>query len=409
MEQALSALILDSDFERLEDLLAEFNLFDVLGIARREVQHSALLAWLLNPEGSHGLRDYFLRKFLSLAAAEGHERGIPVPTPIDIDGWSLDSLEVVTERHFTAGTNDHYIDVLLIDESDGFVCLIENKIGSGEHSDQLSRYLDWVEIEYEELAAFPIFLTPDGRQPEEEKDAERYVRIGYGDVCDLITRTLDARVSTISESVATFLEQYVRSLRRRVVKRADNPDDIDLLAYKLYNNHRSAIDRIIAAQSYPFNQMRRIVESAVQQHAQDLQFDSANSGNNCYRYYSKSLEDICELKSGWRWTPSKRIALFEFIFHSNGLVLYLMLGPGLEGTRKRLHKRTRNPGRKFKKDHFNIYRRPILNQQHYREFNSDKLSPEIEQAVKEFYNTDYWPLVNDIRKEFCLDPVSSSV
>ena len=63
-EEALQRLILDGDLERLEDLLAEFNLFDVLSIARQETQHSAFLAWLLDPRGSHGLRDYFLRGFL---------------------------------------------------------------------------------------------------------------------------------------------------------------------------------------------------------------------------------------------------------------------------------------------------------------------------------------------------------
>ena len=69
-EEALQRLILDGDLERLEDLLAEFNLFDVLSIARQETQHSAFLAWLLDPRGSHGLRDYFLRGFLTQAAAE---------------------------------------------------------------------------------------------------------------------------------------------------------------------------------------------------------------------------------------------------------------------------------------------------------------------------------------------------
>ena len=41
--EALEQLVLDEDLERLEDLLAEFNLFDVLKVERREPQHSALL------------------------------------------------------------------------------------------------------------------------------------------------------------------------------------------------------------------------------------------------------------------------------------------------------------------------------------------------------------------------------
>ena len=117
-------LILDPGLERLEDLLADFNLFDVLGIARAELQHSAFLAWLLNPRASHGLRDYFLRTFLAQAAREAHDRGIGDITPFDVDSWKLSDVEVATERH--------HIDILILGREDGFVCLIENKIGSGE-------------------------------------------------------------------------------------------------------------------------------------------------------------------------------------------------------------------------------------------------------------------------------------
>ena len=48
-KDALHALRIDSELERLEGLLAEFNLFDMLGIARSELQHSRVVAWLLVP------------------------------------------------------------------------------------------------------------------------------------------------------------------------------------------------------------------------------------------------------------------------------------------------------------------------------------------------------------------------
>ena len=41
---------------------ADFNIFRLLGVARAEVTtHSAMLAELLNPDGSHGQGDRFLR------------------------------------------------------------------------------------------------------------------------------------------------------------------------------------------------------------------------------------------------------------------------------------------------------------------------------------------------------------
>ena len=212
-QEALQALILDPDLERLEDMLAEFNLFDVLGIARAELQHSAFLAWLLDPRGSHGLRDYFLRTFLAQAAREARDRGVGDITTFDVDSWKLSDVEVSTERH--------RIDILIISREDRFVCLIENKIGSSELSGQLRRYLDTVVSEYEGLTPFPIYLTPDGAEPETQADAENYVPFDYGRIADLMERTVQTRVSTINSSVTAFLEQYVRTLRRHVLNDLD--------------------------------------------------------------------------------------------------------------------------------------------------------------------------------------------
>ena len=65
MQDFLEDFIADNlDLERLEDMLAEFNVFEMLGIEKNEIRHSAFLAWLLDPNGTHGLGDYFLRRFL---------------------------------------------------------------------------------------------------------------------------------------------------------------------------------------------------------------------------------------------------------------------------------------------------------------------------------------------------------
>jgi hypothetical protein len=44
-----------------------FNPFNILAIENYEIRHSNVLAWLLNPNGNHGLGDYFLKKVLSQA------------------------------------------------------------------------------------------------------------------------------------------------------------------------------------------------------------------------------------------------------------------------------------------------------------------------------------------------------
>ena len=48
--------------------------FNVFGIQRSENRHSAFLAWLLNPDASHSLKEMPLRKFLALIAAKADDQ-----------------------------------------------------------------------------------------------------------------------------------------------------------------------------------------------------------------------------------------------------------------------------------------------------------------------------------------------
>lgn len=401
-ELALQALIMDPNFERLEDLLAEFNLFDVLGIQRRELQHSAFLAWLLNPRGSHGLRDYFLRHFLSQVAAAGRDSGIRSFTPIDVDRWKLDDIDiqVATERH--------NIDILIVDRNNEFVCLIENKVGFGEHDEQLSRYLDTVDSEYEGLPAFPIFLTPDGIEPASETDAERWIAFDYSRVAKIIKHVLCMRRSTISASVASFLEQYERSLGRHVL---ETPSNIEQLARQIYDKHREAIDLIIDAKSTPEAMGWPNIDAAIEEHAPDLCGD--HDGKWYHRFYVPSLEEIPELKEGTEWTPSGRILLFEVRYRAKSLVL--LIGPGPQDTRRRLHDFVQSGGvsrvemrlrSNLSGSYHMIYSKDLIPSGASYDLDSDQAKASIQQAVREFYKNDYWPIVNAIREEFGLEPVS---
>ena len=398
---ALEKFIRDSDLERLEDLLAEFNLFDVLHITRGELQHSALIAWLLDPHGSHGLKDYFLRHFLLEATAEARDRGVAKVTPVEVDSWNLSDIEVATERH--------RIDILLIDRSGLFVCLIENKVGSDEHSNQLSRYLETVESEYEGLTPLPIYLTPDGRKPNNEEDAEHYIPFGYEKVAGLIKRALKMRSSTIGAGVVSFLEQYERTLRRNVL---DTKDNTDKLAYQLYEKHRRAIDLIIKVKE----SARRpvgwdIIDPALERYKCALQPDHDHD-ETIHRFYAPSIDDVQELKAGEGGTKSGRIVLFE-IWNQHGpeVKLHLKIVPGPQKTRDRLHQlalRTKpfKSRKKMAKWH-SVYLKQILRRQDHDPFDPNKARQAVDQAIDNFFKQDYWWLIDAIRREFGLAPVSA--
>ncbi len=303
---------------------------------------------------------------------------------------------------------------MVVGESDGFVCLIENKIGTDEHSGQLSRYIETVEREYGEYYHLPVFLTQDGVAPAREEDAERYVPFGYAHIADLIQRVLKTRESTISTSVYTFLSQYTSTLGRHIVS---TPDNIDELAYRIYANNRVAIDRIIKAKDLPGNLDMTSAIDAVAQHAPDLQEDT-HASNNLVRFFAPPLDEIAELQQGKGWTQSGRMVLIEVVHdpRHRRVDIVLTVGPGPKETRDRLigvARSNHTPFRRFrlpaalKAKYTHVYRKGILGPRTYDPFKLEEAQLTLEKAVADFYAKDYFPLVNAIRKEFELSEVGS--
>lgn len=172
-QKALEAFLLENpDLGQLEALLDEFNIFEAIGAVRQEVRHSAFLAFLLNPQERHGLGTAFAQQMLLMATrASEIETGV---TPIDLALWELDDLQV--QREWQS------IGILLLDEAHHFAVIIENKVDSGEHSQQLPRYWRIVQQRYPGWQIVGLFLTPEGREPSDE----RYIPLDYGLIHDLV-------------------------------------------------------------------------------------------------------------------------------------------------------------------------------------------------------------------------------
>ncbi len=397
-EAAPRALNSDPDLKRLEDLLGEFNLFDVLQVGHMELQHSWLVAWLLDPGGSHGLGDAFPRAFLSEVGATAEERGIPVPSPSDSAEWGFRDVEVARERH--------YIDILVLSEAESLACIIENKIFSNEIPGQLRWYLETVRAIYPKLRPFPIFLTPDGRKPLTERDQADYVPLGYAQVADMIDTMLQAHSPDVGAPVRSFLEQYTNILRRFILTA---PSDIDELAFRLYVEHRDAVDRMVRTYNSSAGYGWDILDEAMQTFEPQMQPDT--HAMPYHRFFAESLDDIAELKTGEGWTPSKRIVLFQIEREGAKRQLRLWIGPGPEDIRGRVYGVAQNKGLPFLKSkqtspfYFHwIYEKTLLTDSDL--LDREKARTVAQQAVEEFFSHDFWPLVNGIRAEFGSKPIS---
>jgi hypothetical protein len=65
-------LTLESDpaFQRLKEKVGQTNFFRILGTSHTERWHSSFWAWVLDPNGSHGLGGFAARRLLTMSSDE---------------------------------------------------------------------------------------------------------------------------------------------------------------------------------------------------------------------------------------------------------------------------------------------------------------------------------------------------
>ena len=310
----LERLVLDNaELERLEAIIDTFNPFVAMRWTRQEVRHSTFLAWLLNPRETHGLGAYCLKTFLK-RIAHYSKGSINAPSVIDVDSWDLEGATISAEWRG--------IDILVQDDTNGFVAVFENKIDSGEHSNQLGRYRKIIEAEFPAHRKLLSFLTIEGDAPTDQG----YIPIGYSEVASFIEDTLQRRGEQVGPEVRSFLSQYAEMVRRHIVE----DSEIHQLCRSIYAKHQKALDLIFEHKPDVLAGISEVLQEIVKRHGLVLD----HSTKSYVRFLPVSWDAIPKVGSGW--TPSLRMLLFEFDLSKGGVFLKLVLGPGEQGVRDRL-------------------------------------------------------------------------
>jgi len=315
--KVLEAFVVDNpELERLESLLEQFNLFEALGAVHVELRHSDFLSFLLTPSQNHGLGDTFAKRLLQKALTTSTGQPLPI-TLIDLDTWDLDGLIVLREWQ--------NIDILLVDERNKLVVIIENKIGSTEHSEQLKRYWQITNQHYPNWHTVGLFLTPEGDQPSDEN----YLVIDYSAVSEILEKLLKTRSSSIGPDIRVVFTHYTEMLKRHIMSESE----IAKLCQRIYQKHRSAIDLIYEYRPDQQGAIREMLEKLI---AQEPIFVLDHCSKSYIRFGIKDL-DVPLLLQGKGWTNTGRMLLFQFNNFEDRLWLYLVIGPGPVETRQKLH------------------------------------------------------------------------
>ena len=174
----------NADLNQAKQMLAAQNMerdvFDQLGLHYKEDFHSNFLAWLLDPQGSHGLGEGFLRNFLARSGAGFHV----------INAANRASTKVTRERYIELDGGSGRLDIQVLNEEAEFVCAIENKVWSGEGEDQLAFYWRVLHKYYPDHRIHLVFLTPTGIPPVDTDEQAHWKVMSYSDVLGLVEQTI---------------------------------------------------------------------------------------------------------------------------------------------------------------------------------------------------------------------------
>lgn len=288
MKNKISAIITDPQFEEIELLLKEPNIFRALSIERKEIRHSNFISYIINPNENHGLKDIVLKKMLRdiFSDEKSEERSL-----VDVDYLNLNDVEIRREWR--------NIDILIILEKD--VIVIENKVDTVDHSNQLKRYKQIADEAFKGKIKHYVYLTPFGNDPSDSESSEIYINYSYVHIAEILNSIITLYRNNISEKIYFYLKDYLTTIKRELLMN----DDINGIALKVYNAHKDAFNFIFNNIPDPSSILYPYFESELKKAGYVI--GSKNKGY--IRFTTKELESKLP-KAGQGW-PDKEVFLFE--------------------------------------------------------------------------------------------------
>ena len=214
-----------------------FNMFELLGVAHYELKHSKIIACFLDPKGSHGQGDLFLKLFLQIINDESNL--YPSKTteeevePIAFNRMELDTSKAKVDTEYDINDNGR-IDILIRDDL-GKGVIIENKIYANDQHEQLIRYENFAKKALKEHVIYYLTLYGSDASEDSAKNVE-YRRISYSkhivkwlQCCIQHSATMPA----IRESLVQYLN-HVKQLTNQDMDYLCEQELIELLSSEKY-------------------------------------------------------------------------------------------------------------------------------------------------------------------------------
>ncbi len=229
----------------------EINVFYATGMTTQEIKHSAFLAWLLSPNQSHKKGKVFLAGFLKLLydyhgnIEEEIQSNKEILANSNIKEFSdfaefLAADDIVVETEKVISNPESRIDIFIQSKKTETTIVIENKVFTGTHDEQLQRYED-------ETAIFTgrkiyIYLTPNGDMPTNMvgEYQKNWTIISYKNIIDFLGKELKGiHKSKQFEKLIFLLKDYIEMVDTNILR---NNVKVRALCKEILKKHAEAIE-----------------------------------------------------------------------------------------------------------------------------------------------------------------------
>ena len=289
----------------INDFYQDSNIFRILKIEGNEIRHSNFLAWLVNPNANHGLKDLVLKKFFSYLCFT-HD---------------FDTSDVIVEREKL------HIDLLIYSPKGKWFIVIENKTWTVDHNNQLNRYSEEIEDYLPNYQGYFLYLTPSGEEPVEDYDRNKWKIVGYQFIKDAIKESL--AVSKVDDRNRIYIEDYIKILEESLLMEKDK--ELRDLCLDIYSKHKDAIDTINRYVGDIASMRSKAIYDALKNKEDELNITLGVSTNKYTRFISNDIKLLTGQLGNERWgSGNKDLLLYEISFDKNtdSLKIQVVVGPG---------------------------------------------------------------------------------
>src|SRR5574344_2096801 len=223
---------LEENLKDLNNKLTEFCFFTPLNLDNLEVMHSSILAWLLGKKNF--LTEFFNQVIIpekSPKKTDTKEKYlIPLKTDTLDNLFKAEKINIKTEK----AINNGRMDILITCKKPKFVCVIENKTQTTDHSNQLWKYGKFLDENFEDYEKLGVYIHPSAKQDEFKFDKEyAYIQMNY---CNVISALNNAIKEETIKKEKSFMKQYKILLEKET--------DINNMCNNIYNKYSNFFNKI---------------------------------------------------------------------------------------------------------------------------------------------------------------------